>query len=660
MSVEIEIQKQSVAQPVAKTVTKKVTVKPAPKPAKPQSATEKSAAPQPSSARVPVIRQLKEQLLKCKTRQQIWKTICQFLGTVLEAESVQVQYDDGVTSLDEGYYPDPTVADAWSRMREGLLVRSQQHNTQLARACKLPEMQLERMIFATPIPSTGADTFGAVAVVTSQSSPIALETQMREVEATLEFVNELFNKPQPVAPSSSGSVNGIDIAQADGVARSANYTSLNEFAFALANGLKGKLACDEVSLGVVENNKVRVLCISGLDDVYPRSPGTQDVQQAMEECFDYGESIRIPAEPGELTPSFALHQRWQSRTNAAGVGSVPLFHKEDCIAVMSLRSNAQDSLSEQQLEIARKLAAPLAPGLLLLRKADQSLSDHVKSSLKEKLSNGFLTGRSGKLIGAAVALTTLWMLFGWTNYELRVPCEVVAENVTEVSAPFPGRIKAAHVEPGDVVHAGQLLIEFNTQDVESELKQAHSEFDIAQTELSMAISAKDVAAAGRANNRAEGARARVNMLTERLANATIRASKAGMILDGDLKSRVGEMVQLGTPLMRMAESNSIAVELRIPEGDVSYVKQEQIGQFVVSSRPGHSFDCSVRRIDPSAQVIEGSNVFLARATPGDTEGAEWLRPGMRGLASVSTGKQPVWWVWMHKGINWFRLQAWSL
>lgn len=663
MSVETQnnIKAQSPAAP-AKQV---VSVKPV-APAKPVASAPSGAAgpADPSAkqpAKVPVIRQLQARLAACKTKQQIWKTVCQYLFTVLKAEGVQAVFDDGVSSIDEGMYADDESANAWGRMREGLLVRSQQHNAQLARTCDVPELQLQRMIFATPIPSPENEASGAVAVVTAETNKVALQGQMREVETTLQLVFEMFSKPRPQqAQAKATDGTGIDSGQAAGVARSANYDSLNEFAFALANGLKSKLGCDEVSMGLVEKNIVRVLCISGLDDVYPRSPGSQVIQQAMDECYDLGEPIRLPGIPGDGTPSFSLHRKWMERSAASSVATIPLFQNDECVAVLSLRTSGDNEISDEHMQSAQKLAAPLAPGLRLLKKADRSLSEHAKESVKGSLNKSWLTGTPGKLVFAGLAAITLYMVFGWTNYDLRIPCEVVAENVTEVAAPFPGRIKAAHVEPGDSVHAGQLLVEFNTDEVEAELKQVRSQFEIAEMELSMAISAKDVATAGAAASRAKSAKARIGMLTERLSNATIRAPRAGIILNGDLGPRVGETIQIGEPLIQLADHNTIGVELRLPEGEATYVEKDQIGEFVITSRPSSSFDCKVRRIDPSAQIVDGNNVFLARATPSGDADTQWLRPGMRGLASISTGSQPVWWVWLHKGINWTRLQAWSL
>ena len=47
---------------------------------------------------------------------------------------------------------------------------------------------------------------------------------------------------------------------------------------------------------------------------------------------------------------------------------------------------------------------------------------------------------------------------------LAVPCEVIPKNVRQIAAPFEATVSAAHVEPGDFVSAGQLMVELDTKD----------------------------------------------------------------------------------------------------------------------------------------------------------------------------------------------------
>ena len=61
-----------------------------------------------------------------------------------------------------------------------------------------------------------------------------------------------------------------DSAVKRAVVKAADFQSLHELAFAVTNSLKNKFTCDQVVLGQVESGHIRVLSISGLDNVYPK------------------------------------------------------------------------------------------------------------------------------------------------------------------------------------------------------------------------------------------------------------------------------------------------------------------------------------------------------------------------------------------------------
>ena len=49
-------------------------------------------------------------------------------------------------------------------------------------------------------------------------------------------------------------------------------------------------------------------------------------------------------------------------------------------------------------------------------------------------------------------------------------------------------------------------------------------------------------------------------------------------------------------------------------------------------------------------------MFVARAELG--ENPPWIRSGMRGVARIDTVPKPVYWVALHKLIDWTRLRFW--
>ena len=115
---------------------------------------------------------------------------------------------------------------------------------------------------------------------------------------------------------------------------------------------------------------------------------------------------------------------------------------------------------------------------------------------------------------------------------------------------------------------------------------------------------------------------------------------------------------MGEPLLDFARHGSWAIELHVPEFAAPYIEAGQIGSFTTSARPDESQSCTLRRIEPSTEVVNGKNVFRAEADVEDVP--EWIRVGMTGVAKIEAGKKPVWWVGLHRVIDTIRLALWKL
>jgi hypothetical protein len=56
------------------------------------------------------------------------------------------------------------------------------------------------------------------------------------------------------------------------------------------------------------------------------------------------------------------------------------------------------------------------------------------------------------------------------------------------------------------------------------------------------------------------------------------------------------------------------------------------------------------------QPRNGKNVFIAEATVEDNPA--WMRAGMEGVARIDAGTRRVWWVALHRMIDYLRLTFW--
>lgn len=227
-----------------------------------------------------------------------------------------------------------------------------------------------------------------------------------------------------------------------------------------------------------------------------------------------------------------------------------------------------------------------------------------------------------------------------------------------MAAPFEGPIGETFVRAGDFVTSGQLLVRMKTEQLEAELQSARTQLQIARTELAQHSMSGALSEMSLADSRAQIARSLIDTIEQQLKHAELRAPCDGYVLAEDLRPRVGEIVPLGEPLLKFAGSDDWSVELHIPEHSAAWLKEEMPGEFAVNARPEEQQAFQIDQMDIMAGVMDGQNSFVAR---GQISGksSPWLRSGMQGSARIHAGRQPAWWVWLHRVIDRIQMQVWK-
>lgn len=613
-----------------------------------QTMSEPISTSAPSSESGASIDQLCSALSVASSDRAAWKLATNWFAVTFNAMHVLLEVDgrggsSTITSTDR-------CDESWEPICDALILKSRQQVEIVTRTCGLG-------LYAVAVPMSRGDStsaVGAVAIALKADSEMHLDYQIRELLAYVGVCEATIRRRAATRNTQGSSTN-------QGVTQASAYESLHQYAFAITNGLKAKLNCDEVAIGMLEKDKVKLLSVSGMDSLHPRSPGSKSMQHAMEEAADTESMVVAPNNQGELALSdLPLHQIWLRETQSTAVACVPLQQAGETVGVLSLRRTNGTVFSDEELETARKLMSPLASGLVLLSQANRSLLTHTResfSALPEKWWGLKSRTRRAVLIGGVALIG--WMLLGRTTYTLQVPCELVASAPVEISVPFESRVVKAFVRPGDFVQAGQPLVEFDTTAMNAERQRLLADLKIAEIATVQALNLNDIASAGQSRNSANAARAQINSIDEQLTSAILRAPFDGYVTAGDVMSRVGETLVVGTQLLQVASTDKLAVDLKVDEGGATYLTSGMTGEFSTLARPGEGWNCKVDRVDAAATVIEGENVFMARAEP-EGRTADWLRPGMQGIARIDAGSHPVWWVYLHGMTDWVRMQAWKL
>jgi multidrug resistance efflux pump len=227
----------------------------------------------------------------------------------------------------------------------------------------------------------------------------------------------------------------------------------------------------------------------------------------------------------------------------------------------------------------------------------------------------------------------------------------------DLSAPFDGYIERVYVRPGDSVQAGQPLLQLKTTELELEEAYALADLNHWQRDSEKARASKLLADMRISEAMADQARARLELVRFRLKAATIRAEFPGVIIEGDLRERLGSPVKAADVLFRLARIDRLYAEAEVNERDVHEVLGKTSGQIAFVSRPKLKFPIHIVTVEPAAVPKDQANLFLVRCALDGSE-QSWWRPGMSGVCKINVGKRALLWILSHRTIDFLRLKLW--
>ena len=184
-----------------------------------------------------------------------------------------------------------------------------------------------------------------------------------------------------------------------------------------------------------------------------------------------------------------------------------------------------------------------------------------------------------------------------------------------------------------------------------------------------------------------------------------RQGKAGVVLAGDWLERIGTRVRLGDQIFETAPIDNLRAIIQIGEADIDQVQVGGIGELATRGQPDRVVAFRVTQVVPVGEALEGQNVFEVRAEfdgriwrdhdnfePGDVvrhQGkryiavgasgpatdrgqvppdadmtqaawahADWMKPGMAGIARIDADQRSVIWIATHKLVDFLRLKLW--
>lgn len=427
-------------------------------------------------------------------------------------------------------------------------------------------------------------------------------------------------------------------------------------AMTLCNELATRHQCDRVSLGWLVDGYAEVIAISRSERFERKMEAIKNLEAVMEEALDQDEVIVWPEPDGPRMVTRA-HEKFSAFSNVPSLCSVPLRLEGEAVAVLVCERTTQE-FAEVEMRLFALYGEMSVRRLADLKSTDRWFGARWLAAGREKLTE--LAGPQhtlAKLLGALALVTFIVLAVVRTDYRVDAPFFLRTEDLSFIAAPFNGYLDEVKVTVGDEVEKGGVMASLDTRDLLLEEAGAAAERTRFLGEVERASGADKPAEMRIAQAQAEQARVRLEIIQYRRAQANIVAPFDGVVVEGDLKKRIGSPVKQGEVLLRVARTDRIYVECNVNERDIRELRSGVAGEIAFASAPKHKFNVRLNRIEPAALVKESGNTFAVRCaveSPSET----WWRPGLSGVAKLDAGRRTLLWVIAHRTIDFLRMQLW--
>lgn len=427
-------------------------------------------------------------------------------------------------------------------------------------------------------------------------------------------------------------------------------------ALAFCNALATRFHCERVSLGWIDGGFVRLKTISRTERFDKRARTVRAIEVVMEEAVDQDEEIVWPAAP-DCSSVVRDHEQFAREQDVAHLVSLPLRLDDKPVGAITCERQ-KSPFSELELNQLRLAADLVARRLSELRQWDRWFGARLAAATRERLGKWIGPEHTwAKLLVLTGVLAIIALLLPVYPYRVEGNFILRSEEVAHLTAPFDGYIKSVEVRPGDEVEAESVLMRLNTTDLELEEASAVADQTRYLREAEKARATGSLADMRIALALADQAKARLDLVRYRLRQSQTRAPFKGVVVEGDLRQRIGAPVKQGEALFRIARLEPMYVEAEINERDVRDIIDKSVGEIAFVARPKQKYKIRVVRVEPAAIAKEKQNVFLVRCVP-EHQPERWWRPGMSGVCKIDVDRRTLFWILTHRTVDFLRMYLW--
>jgi RND family efflux transporter MFP subunit len=260
-------------------------------------------------------------------------------------------------------------------------------------------------------------------------------------------------------------------------------------------------------------------------------------------------------------------------------------------------------------------------------------------------------------VGGAVLALAVLALVPW-RIRVAGPARVFPVRRVAVTSSVDGFISAVHRREGDAVAAGDLLATLRDERYLSELAEATSAKEIAESELNRFRAEGDAAAMYQALAKRDALDAKIRLAQSRMARTEIRAPVAGIVVTPRLDEKTGQFLASSAEFCVLADISEVTVEVAVPESEAAQLRVGEPLWAKMNPYPGRTFHGTVQHV-AAAVHEEGEERFVIAESRIENPGG-LLKPGMLGKAKVSIGRHSLATALFRKPLRYAWLKLWPL
>jgi RND family efflux transporter MFP subunit len=326
--------------------------------------------------------------------------------------------------------------------------------------------------------------------------------------------------------------------------------------------------------------------------------------------------------------------RYLEEHGYGGFYAMPLRDDQGTVGVLCMLSGDAEFLTDSQRETVTILANQTTVAIrnaqlyqqVPLAGLFQPLAQRKKKFLGAVAQSRWVEYGQRAALVAAVLILVPWPVRVGTN------ATVVPADGRIVSAVTSGIVQHVYVHEGDAVSRDQVLAQIDDGESRVKLDRARTDFAQAQHDLAEAEFRRDLTAASGARLRAAAAQAELQLGQERVAGSQLRAPIDGIVVTPKIENKTGTMLQAGDPFCELVETRHMAVDMNVPETDLTLVQPGKTISLKLNAFPTTTFDGTVNRIGARSLAFEGDEYFVVRAIFENPGGL--ARDGMAGRARI--------------------------